>query len=133
VIAIARTELDAYGRSCREWNAEFSAAMGELARSKASKRPFIITLSLLCGEQTRHNSQRELPGNRTNTLSGAVRVTCTGRRLSENREGQTNLSLKLLRGLRRISYSTKLFTPITSAGTGESPRLGILALSYVES
>ena len=27
----------------------------------------------------------------------AVRVTRTGRRLSENREGQTNLSLKLLR------------------------------------
>ena len=96
-IAIARTDLDAYGRSCREWNAEFSAAMGELARSKASKRPFVITLSLLCGEQTRHNPQRELPGNRTNTLSGAVRVTRTGRRLSENREGQTNLSLKLLR------------------------------------
>jgi hypothetical protein len=34
---------------------------------------------------------------------------------------------------RRISYSTKLFTPITSAGTGQPARLGILALSYVES
>jgi len=34
---------------------------------------------------------------------------------------------------RRISYSTKLFTSITSAGTGQPARLGILALSYVES
>jgi hypothetical protein len=56
-----------------------------------------------------------------------------GRRLSENREGQTNLSLKLLRDSRRISYSTKLFTPITSAGTGLPASLGILALSHLGS
>ena len=49
------------------------------------------------------------------------------------RAGQEFVELESSGGIskRRIRYSTKLFTPITSAGTEEPARLGNLALSYV--